>query len=425
MDAYHKINTRTKAAKAADSTSAASDAQNDKAADFSSGEKKRTTGLWLFDIGLYPILSNFSVWAISVAFTFLTDRGSDLIRTTGKNGIAEYKPAYGNVGKWFAARGVWLEKQFKHHFNMSDKSAQMSRIVFFSFADGTLLAPLVKVLEDRREKIAMWIDERLGTKPKDSSVYEAEPKQSWSSIILGRAATAAVVVPVAMALNKNIFLRTESSAIPAEETTNFKLGSTEYKANTSLNDVLFNFPSIRDGEALMAKPGIRQRFFSLVEKITGFSAESKVLRRDPHGSIAIETNHTLNAKDSQGVWGNENAVTPISSQHYSADHHGMLAAKTLAKMTYFEAFYTSVCTAGLYISSRFLATLFGKSSKNQKKDAPQIASDSAQPAANDENYHQDISPKHHEKQTPSSKIGAVYAESERLIASEPSLAAGA
>lgn len=266
---------------------------------------KRTLGLRLFDIGLYPLLSNFAVFAVSVVATFLTERGGDR-----KNG----KLIYGKLGKWAQKRGAWMEEQFQS-IGLNQEGAKMGKIVFFSFADGTLMAPLVKLLEDRREKIAYWLDDKLGTKPPDMTPYNAEPKQSWGSVVGGRLATALIVVPTAVVLNKpNALSR--------------KL----FKSDESLNAIFFSNPSVRHAEKFT---GLKQSFGKLMEKLTGVAPDSDI-------SIPVIRGSTL--------------TTETAKQ-------GETIFKTLAKMTYFEAFYTSVCTAGLYISSRLLARNFEKKSE--------------------------------------------------------------
>ncbi len=219
-------------------------------------KQARTPGLKLFDVFLYPVLTNFSVFAISVAATYLTSRGGDRTK--------EGKLIYGKVGEFFQKRGDWLMDKFKG-MGMNHNQADMSKMVFFSFMDGSMMAPAVKMLEDRRESIGRWIDDRLGTTPADPSVYKAEPKQTWLSVLGGRFATVAIVVPTAVALDK-----------------------------TGLNDKLFTQPGIRMGEEL---------------------SKNKTIAK----------------------WA------------------GKLDIKELSKISLFEFFYTSVCTTGLYFSSRFFA----------------------------------------------------------------------
>lgn len=235
-------------------------------------KNKRTPGLWLYDALLYPIINNTLVFAISVGATYLTTKGG----TRNQQG----ELVYGRIGEFFQKRGDWLVRKFKS-FGMNDESASMAKMVFFSFADGTLVAPFVKVLEDRREQFAEKIDHALGTRSEDLSVYEAEPKQSWSSVVGGRLATAAIVVPTAVALDKlHLHDKKAGKFLP-------------------LNEKFFTNPGVALGNKVQEK-GWFKNF---------------------------------------------------------AQKHDM---PEIAKVTVFEAFYTSVCTLGLYLSSRFFARKQGE-----------------------------------------------------------------
>lgn len=220
----------------------------------------RTLGLKLFDVFLYPVFNNFAVFGMSVVATYLTSHGKNI----GKDGSLLRK-----TGDFFQKRGDWLMGKFEK-MGMSHGQADMSKMVFFSFADGTLFAPFIKIFEDRREKIAHKIDKALGTAPQNLAAYEAEPKQGWGSVIGGRLATAAIIVPTAVALDK-----------------------------TGLNDKLFRNPGLKVGEWIEKKPKLAKYF-------------------------------------------------------------GKLNVPGLFKIGFFEMFYTSVCTAGLYFSSRAIARLGGK-----------------------------------------------------------------
>jgi hypothetical protein len=222
---------------------------------------KRTLGLKLFDVVLYPIVTNLAVFSISVGATYLTSRGGDRTK--------EGKLIYGKVGEFFQKRGDWLMGKFKS-MGMTHNQADMSKMVFFSFLDGSLMAPFVKMVEDRREKIGKWFDDKMGTTPENDDAYKAEPKQSWLSVLGGRFITAGIVVPTAVALDK------------------IKPGG------VSLNDRMFNHPGVAVGEWAANKPSITKWF-------------------------------------------------------------GKLDVREIFRVSLFEAFYTSVCTAGLYFTSRKIA----------------------------------------------------------------------
>jgi hypothetical protein len=237
-------------------------------------DSSRTPGLKIFDVLLYPVLMNGAVFAISVAATYLTNKGGM------KN--AEGKLIYGKVGEFFQNRGEWLRGKFMKT-GMNESQADMAKMVAFSFADGSLLAPVVKKFEDNREHIGRAIDAKIGHTPEHDAVYDAEPKQSWGSVLGGRLAAVGAVVPTAVLLDK-----------------------------TGLNDKLFNNNGKKFGEYLAKKPSIAMRF-------------AKV--------------------DMAEI--------------------GRIAA--------FEAFYTSVCTAGIYVASRFIA------GRNDDKKESHVARIETQP----------------------------------------------
>jgi hypothetical protein len=234
-------------------------------------KQKRTTGLKLFDAFLYPFFTNFVVFGISLVATYLTAVGDKKDPETGEL-------LYGKVGEFFQKRGKWLTDKFESA-GLSHDQADMAKIVFFSFADGSLIAPFVKLLEDRREKIAKGIDKLLGTKPDDESVYTAEPKQSWFSVLTGRLATVSIVVPVAILMDK------------------LKING------KNLNQIFFKDPGLKVGEHIQNNPDL-------------------------------------------------------------AKHFGKHDISELSKIGFFEAFYTSVCTLGLYLSSRFIARATGGKKDN-------------------------------------------------------------
>ena len=251
-------------------------------------EYDRTPGLKMLDVFLYPVLTNISVFGVSVAATYLTTRGGD------RNAAGQL--VYGKFGKWFQDRGTWMTSKFKA-LGMSEKQADMWKMVTFSFLDGSAMAPVVKMLEDRREQIGRWLDEKMGTVPKDDGVYEAEPKQSWLSLLGGRAVTLGIVLPTAMMLDKG-----------------------------GLNEKFFNKPGKDVGGWLAKKPWVKKNI----------------------------------------------------PAHWDVQE--------LTRVGFFEAFYTSVCTLGLYFTSRRIANFHHKSSQEKEAENADLAappSSTAAPVAED------------------------------------------
>ncbi|MDG1286059.1 MAG: hypothetical protein P8P30_00680 [Rickettsiales bacterium] len=232
-------------------------------------KQKRTRGLRVLDAFIYPFLNNFAVFAISAYATYMTKNGD-------KHG--------GALNNWLKSRGDNLMNTFKG-WGMNEEQSEMSKMVFFSFLDGSIMAPVIKLFEDKRESIARGLDTMFGTVPEDDSVYAAEPKQTWKSVLLGRAATAAIIVPIAVLMDK----KKVNGQIKNEKTGKWGNG------RVSLNAKLFEAPGEKAGERIVKHyPGIKKRF-------------------------------------------------PKIDWPY------------LLKTGAFEAFYTSVCTAGLYFSSRLIA----------------------------------------------------------------------
>lgn len=155
-------------------------------------KQRRTLGLKLFDIGLYPLLTNFVVFGASVGVTYLTRHGGPR---------ADGTLPHGKFGAWMSKRNTGLIKGFED-IGLGTEHAKTGSMVFWSFFDGTLIAPLVKLFEDRREKIGKWIDDKLGTTPENLKIYESEPKQTWGTVLSGRIATAAIVLPTAIVFEK-------------------------------------------------------------------------------------------------------------------------------------------------------------------------------------------------------------------------------
>lgn len=158
------------------------------------GQKQRTRGMKIFDLFLYPILTNTAVFALSVFVTHQTTYGNE------NSFWGKMLRARGDKSRQFTA------DKMQSAFNMSperaENTAKMSMMVLWSFLDGSLMAPVVAWFETKRNSISRWIDSRLGTTPEDQAVYDAQIKRDWKSIFLGRAATAAIVIPTAITLNQ-------------------------------------------------------------------------------------------------------------------------------------------------------------------------------------------------------------------------------
>lgn len=247
---------------------------------------KRTFGLKAVDAVLYGGLNNFTVGISSIFFTYLTNCGSRF----GRPGTFARK-----FGEVMEKRGDWIEDKFLK-IGLNKDFAANARMVSWSFIDGSFVVPAIKIFEDRRERLAKGIDVIAHTLPEDESVYDAEPKHSWTSILGGRALTAGVVVPTAVFMNKidlhNGALKWASESGP------------------NINKRAFIFPSIKMGEHIDKNyPGIAKKI-------------------------------------------------------------GREAFEEMTKVTIFEAFYTSLCTVGLFFTSRGIANLLGETHGKSKPPEP-------------------------------------------------------
>ncbi|MFM7389747.1 MAG: hypothetical protein ACKO34_03875 [Vampirovibrionales bacterium] len=233
-------------------------------------KQQRTKGQYVFDALLYPFLTNFAVFAFSVYVTYQTTHGAE--------------------GTPLKKRGDWFRKAAQEKLGLSKEKAKAAVMILWSFLDGSLMAPVVKLFEDRRKDIAQKIDKKLGTEPDDPDAYKQEPKQTWGSVLGGRFVTAGIVIPTAMLLGRK------------------KEGQAH-----SLNEILFSNPGHKAGEWIEKNLPVVQKVFPKL-KVAG-----------------------------------------------------------LFEIMAFEWFYTCVCTAGIYVSSRLFATLaqkFNDKKEAEKKEAP-------------------------------------------------------
>lgn len=241
---------------------------------------KRTVGLKILDNLFYTVLNNTAVFFVSVAATYITQNKN---RTYTDPIRAWLQGRGGKFIHWATNPNVFSKKGF------GLQTAENASMVAFSFIDGSVMAPAVKVLEDHRESLAQKIDYVLGTVPEDKTVYDAEPKQSWGSILMGRLSALAVVLPVAVTLGKVGKDHNNQWGVKDKEI--HKEGGKPFR---DINAMWFREPGVKIGNKLKENfPWISKRF----------------------------TNTEL-----------------------------------LFRTTIFEGVYTSICTAGLYVGSRFFAS---------------------------------------------------------------------
>lgn len=222
----------------------------------------RTPGTWLFDTLVYPGLANVGVFLVSV--------------------FATYQTTYGKDGNWMRRRGDAVRQFFAQRLKLPRNSVDFGVMLAFSFLDGCIIAPFVKLLEDRRRPISRWLDTRLGTRPPDDTPYNREPKQTWASVLAGRATGCATIVPAAVLLDK------------------------KWGGRRSLNDRLFSTPGEKLGGWLTrrvpalprALPGINLpglvkigvfEFFYTSLTTAALYASSRHYAKKPEGMLAVST----------------------------------------------------------------------------------------------------------------------------------------
>jgi hypothetical protein len=382
-------------------------------------DKKRTLGMWVTDGIVYPLVTNPAVWALSVGATYLTEKGGERIKTgevvrntSGKDIVTEvmqdkklvehvikegevigevYERKFGWLGDQMAKRGKWLDGKFMK-MGMKAEGAQMARIVAFSFIDGSLLEPITSALEKKRGDMSEGIDNMLGTQPKDKSVYDDEPARGDGSLLLGRAMTAGIVVPTAVALEKtNPFAVVtekvkDESGKEIEQVVRNAEGKASFKSSgffsTKLRELANKYvykdkPILSADEALshelydgrkVHEANANDYFFGKFG--AGHGKRVQELMEKPELMEEAKVGHRMLVKATQGL---EKTIGRS------------LDKPLLGKIVVFEAFYTSVCTAGLYLSSLLFADKVKDKKEIEQKEivkkAESILANKPNPAA--------------------------------------------
>lgn len=147
-------------------------------------EKKRTVGNKIFDWGVYSAVAFIGVTAVGLVITHEAKYGKlkafDWLRKGEEKGSKVLSE------KVF---GKLMKGKPQEHI---DQWSRDSTMFAFLATGGTLLMPIIKYMEDNRQKLASKIDNMLGTTPPDPDLVAKEPKQSWLSVMSGRAASVAV-----------------------------------------------------------------------------------------------------------------------------------------------------------------------------------------------------------------------------------------
>ncbi len=144
-------------------------------------KKHRSTGNRVFDLVVYPVIAFGVVLVASMkALNYMKYGG-------GRVGFERWAHKTADqLGKWTPFKNTAHETLY-HAANNTGK-------VLASFAVGTVLMVPIKLLEDKRTQISAWFDKVLGSEPRKENEIKEEPKQSWKSVLGGRAITFASVL---------------------------------------------------------------------------------------------------------------------------------------------------------------------------------------------------------------------------------------
>lgn len=314
-------------------------------------EKKklpRTLGQRTFDKFIYGGVINTLVFGTSVVATFLSRDGHQFAK-----GLKNQEGLLAKFCRAMEDRSQKLENVLVDNNIMGKPAAENFRMVFWSFLDGSIFAILAKPLEDQRENIARWIDTKFSKEPINEESYKQEPKQTWKSVLGGRIATFSIVFPTYLLLN-NVFLKrkapmlgelsTEAAAFKdnpgaildkAKNTASTWLGDSQNYNRTATINVSKRTPKV-NGEP---QPPV-------------FGAEASELV-NLNDSLFARPGKWVGEKLEKNSWMQRNfpkLTNPDSS----------VSLGRLFEVGFFEAFYTSVCTVGLFFGSRLFATKLNK-----------------------------------------------------------------
>ena len=153
-------------------------------------KKHLSKGDRLFDTLVYTGLNNISTFVLTLGITYGLLHGFKKVGV-GKEAVNEH------FKKASADLGAFLEK-------MKSGRGEHAPTIMLTTAlgiGGTLMIVPIKFLEDRRTGIVGYFNKKLGDKTDPSELKEA-PKQSWGSLLFGRAAAWTTVFVSLTAANK-------------------------------------------------------------------------------------------------------------------------------------------------------------------------------------------------------------------------------
>ena len=144
-------------------------------------KKHLSRGDKLFDTLVYTGLNNISTFLLSLGITFGALHGFKKVGVGNEAVNEQFKALTKDLGKFLN----------KIRPNLGKNADDIMLTTALGFG-GTLMIVPIKLLEDRRNRIVDYFNKKLGDKT-DPSQLKEPPKQSWGSLLLGRAAAWTVV----------------------------------------------------------------------------------------------------------------------------------------------------------------------------------------------------------------------------------------
>ncbi len=147
-------------------------------------EKNRTLGNKIFDWGVYSSVAFAGVTAVSLLVAHQAKSGS-------LKSFEWLRTGYKNISKGLSTH---IFEKILNGRPREDIEQWANDTTMYGMlaAGGTTLMPVIKYMEDNRQKLAAKIDNALGSTQPYPKLIEQEPKQSWLSVMSGRATSIAV-----------------------------------------------------------------------------------------------------------------------------------------------------------------------------------------------------------------------------------------
>ncbi len=167
-------------------------------------KKHRSVGNKIYDFGVFGSVA----WAGVSAMSAITGHEAMYGKNKNFNWMRTINDkVFSGVSK-FLSKSV-MKKSPAENVNGMAKNITM---VFTLGMGSHILMPLIKWMEDNRQKNAAKIDKVLGTTPPDKGTVENEVKQSWKSVFLGRMASWGTALGTAIIMGPKLLDKVSGAA---------------------------------------------------------------------------------------------------------------------------------------------------------------------------------------------------------------------